>query len=81
MMPNTVYGYSINRRGMKTFKTWELSVNEFPFRMKKKEVNKRDRINSGEQGAGRDVRSSVITEIMIDDADNREKHSRAGDDY
>jgi len=49
--------------------------------MKKKEVNKRDRINRGEQGAGRDVRSSVITEIMIDDADNREKHSRAGDDY
>ena len=44
-------------------------------------MNKRDRINSGEQGARRDVRSSVITEIMIDDADNREKHSRAGDDY
>jgi hypothetical protein len=49
--------------------------------MKKKEVNNRGRIKSEEQGVGRDVRSSVITEIMIDDADNRETHSRAGDDY
>ena len=44
-------------------------------------MNMRGRINSGEQGVGCDVRSPVITEIMIDDADNREKHSRAGDDY
>ena len=44
-------------------------------------MNKRGRINSGEQYAGCDVRSSVITEIMIDNADNSEKHSRAGDDY
>ena len=36
IMPNTVYGYSINRKGMKAFKLWELEVNEFPSRMRRK---------------------------------------------
>jgi hypothetical protein len=32
-------------------------------------------------GVRREVRSSVITQIMIDDADNWEMNSRSADDY